>query len=313
MTRPRLGLGTAPLANLFNTVTEEAAMATIDAAWEMGIRYFDTAPQYGHGLGEMRLARALAHRQRDEFVLSSKVGRLLQRSGESRPPSAFVDIPDVDPVFDFSGDGIRKSLEESLVRLGVDRLDVVHLHDPDLHETTALEESFPALIRLRDEGLIDRIGCGMNQWQMLTRFVERVPLDCVLLAGRWTLIDRSGQQLLETCSTHGVEVVLGGVFNSGLLADPTGRPTFDYSPASLEMVKLASRMAEICTDHGVTLPAAAVGFAMRQQAVGTVLFGARSPAEIIADVKFAGVNIPDALWEAIDEGLASHREKRRSV
>ncbi|MFM7756813.1 MAG: aldo/keto reductase [Actinomycetota bacterium] len=300
MTRPRLGLGTAPLANLFTSVTEEDAIATIDAAWANGIRYFDTAPQYGHGLGETRLGRALAHRPRDEFVLCSKVGRVLRRTDASRPSSAFVEIPDVDPVFDFSADGIRRSLEESLVRLGVDRLDVVHLHDPDLHEATALEESFPALIRLRDEGLIDRIGCGMNQWQMLSRFVERVPLDCVLLAGRWTLLDRSGGPLLEMCASHGVEVILGGVFNSGLLADPTGRPTFDYSLASPDKIELVSRMAEVCAQFGVALPAAAIGFAMRHRAVGAVLFGARSPAEIIADVQFAEMSFPDELWEGID-------------
>jgi len=301
MNGPRLGLGTAPLANLYEAVSEDAATATIEAAWDHGIRFFDTAPQYGHGLGEIRLGRVLARRPRDEYVLCSKVGRLLRRTEGPRPPSAFVDPPDVDPAFDFTADGVRRSLDESLVRLGVDRLDVVHLHDPDHHERVALEESFPALIRLRDEGVINRIGCGMNQWRMLTRFVERVPLDCVLLAGRWTLLDRSGEGLLETCADKGVEVILGGVFNSGLLADPTGRPTFDYSSASPEIMDLASRMARVCADFGVTLPAAAVRFATRHRAVGTVLFGARTPDEISADVGFARSTVPDELWQAIDQ------------
>ena len=304
MNGTRLGLGTAPLANLYEGVSEDAAATTIDAAWDHGIRFFDTAPQYGHGLGEIRLGRALACRPRDEYVLCSKVGRLLRRTEGSRPPSAFVGPPDVDPVFDFTADGVRRSLDESLLRLGVDRLDVVHLHDPDHHERVALEESFPALIRLRDEGVIGRIGCGMNQWQMLTRFVERVPLDCVLLAGRWTLLDRSGEDLLETCAEKGVEVILGGVFNSGLLADPTGRPTFDYSSASPEIVDLALRMARVCAEFGVALPAAAVRFAMRHRAVGTVLFGARTPDEIAADVGFAWSTVPDELWGAIDRVVA---------
>lgn len=301
MNGPRLGLGTAPLANLYEAVSEDTATATIDAAWDHGIRFFDTAPQYGHGLGEIRLGRALACRPRGEYVLCSKVGRLLRRTEGSRPPSAFVDPPDVDPVFDFTADGVRRSLDESLLRLGVDRLDVVHLHDPDHHESVALEESFPALIRLRDEGVIGRIGCGMNQWQMLARFVERVPLDCVLLAGRWTLLDRSGKDLLDTCADKGVEVILGGVFNSGLLADPSGRPTFDYSSASPEIVDLVARMERVCAEFGVALPAAAVRFATRHRAVGTVLFGARTPDEIGADVGFAGSTVPDELWGAIDQ------------
>lgn len=306
MTPPRLGLGTAPLANLYAPVADDVAAATIDAAWDLGIRFFDTAPQYGHGLGEIRLGRALAHRPRGEYVLCSKVGRLLRRTEGSRPPSAFANTPNVDPVFDFTADGVRRSLEETLVRLGVDRLDVVHLHDPDDHETVALEESFPALIRLRDEGVIDKIGCGMNQWQMLARFVERVPLDCVLLAGRWTLLDRSGEQLLESCADVGVEVILGGVFNSGLLADPTGAPTFDYSLASPETIDLVSRLTQVCADFGTSLPAAAVQFAMRHRAVDTVLFGARTAEEIAADVGFAGMAEPDGLWPAIDELVVSH-------
>ncbi len=298
-----LGLGTAPLGNLFTAVSDEQAAATVSAAWDAGVRYFDTAPQYGHGLAEVRLGRALAGLPRDEFVLASKVGRLLRRTEGERPVSAFVDIPDVDPVFDFTRDGVLRSLEESLQRLGVDRLDVVHVHDPDEFEELAAAEAFPALLSLRDQGVIGRVGCGMNQFEMLSRFVDRFDVDCVLLAGRWSLLDRSGAPLLEQCAARGVGVVLGGVFNSGLLANPSPDATFDYATASAERVSAAQRLQRVCDEAGVALPAAAVQFALRHPAVHTVLVGARSPEEVTADVAWAGAPVPDELWSALDAVL----------
>lgn len=298
--RPQLGLGTAPLANLFSVVSDSVARATIDAAWDRGIRFFDTAPQYGHGLGELRLGGALAERPRDEYIVSSKAGRLLRHHRGSRPPSVFVDVPDVDPTFDFTASGIRRSIEESLQRLGIDRLDVVHLHDPDDHEVIALEESFPELLRMRDEGVVGKVGCGMNQWQMLSRFVERVPLDCILLAGRWTLLDRSGASLLELCADRGVDVILGGVFNSGLLANPNGGATFDYVEAPTALIARVQRIGQVCAEFGISVPLAAVQFAVRHRAVSTVLFGARTPAELEADVEFATQTVPDEMWDALD-------------
>lgn len=295
-----LGLGTAPLGNLFTAVSDEQATATVQAAWDAGIRTFDTAPQYGHGLAETRLGRALASFPRDQFVLSSKVGRLLRRTDGERPPSGFVDIPDVDPVFDFTRDGVLRSLDESLQRLGVDRLDVVHVHDPDDFEDVALAEAFPALIDLRDQGVIERVGCGMNQFEMLHRFVDRVDLDVVLLAGRWTLLDRSGAPLLERCAERGVDVFLGGVFNSGVLASPSPTATFDYRTVPPELLARAEAMRAVCADHGVPLPAAAVQFALRHPAVHTALVGARSPEEVAADVAYASLPVPDALWAALD-------------
>ncbi len=299
MTAHRLGLGTAPLGNLFTAITDDEATATVAAAWNGGVRFFDTAPQYGHGLSETRLGVALAGYPRDQFVLASKVGRLLRRV-EPRPASAFIDIPDVDPVFDFSRDGVLRSIEESLTRLGADRLDIVHVHDPDEHEAEALATAFPALIELREQGVIGKVGCGMNQAEMLSRFVERVDLDCLLLAGRYSLLDRKGAALLEQCAARGVEVIIGGVFNSGLLARPEVGATFDYAAAPAALVEQAREMQSVCGEFGVALPAAAVQFALRHPAVGVVLVGARSAEEIEADVAYADTSLPDELWPALE-------------
>jgi D-threo-aldose 1-dehydrogenase len=294
----RLGLGCAPLGNLFQAVADDDAVATVDAAWDAGWRLFDTAPLYGHGLSERRLGAALAGRPRAEYVLSTKVGRLL------RPPAAgstvatiFVDAPDLDPVFAYSRDAVLRSIDESLERLGVDRIDVVHVHDPDDHEQAALDGAFPALIELREQGVVGAIGCGMNQWQMLDRFVDRVDLDCVLLAGRYTLLDPSGgDELLPHCLDRGVGVVIGGVFNSGLLADPDERATYDYASAPIHLVAQARAMAQVCTAHGVSLTAAALQFALAHPAVTSVLVGARSAAEVHSDATAAAVALPDDLW-----------------
>jgi len=299
MTAHRLGLGAAPLGNLFTAITDDEATATVAAAWNGGVRLFDTAPQYGHGLSETRLGVALASYPRDQFALASKVGRLLRRV-EPRPASAFIDIPDVDPVFDFSRDGVLRSIEESLTRLGADRLDIVHVHDPDEHEAEALATAFPTLIELREQGVIGKVGCGMNQAEMLSRFVERVDLDCLLLAGRYSLLDRKGAALLEQCAARGVEVIIGGVFNSGLLARPEVGATFDYAAAPAALVEQAREMQSVCGEFGVALPAAAVQFALRHPAVGVVLVGARSAEEIEADVAYADTSLPDELWPALE-------------
>lgn len=303
----RLGLGCAPLGNLFQAVADDDAVATVDASWDAGWRLFDTAPLYGHGLSERRLGAALAGRPRDEYVLSTKVGRLL------RPPAAgstvetiFVDAPDLDPVFAYSRDAVLRSIDESLERLGVDRIDVVHVHDPDDHEQAALDGAFPALIELREQGVVGAIGCGMNQWQMLDRFVDRVDLDCVLLAGRYTLLDPSGgDELLPHCLDRGVGVVIGGVFNSGLLADPDERATYDYASAPIHLVAQARAMAQVCTAHGVSLTAAALQFALAHPAVTSVLVGARSAAEVHSDATAAAAALPDDLWAELADARRS--------
>jgi D-threo-aldose 1-dehydrogenase len=294
-----LGLGCAPLGNLYSAVSDDDAQHTVDAAWAAGLRFFDTAPLYGNGLSETRIGAALRARPRDEYVLASKVGRLLREPFGERSPTIFAGVPPLEPVFDFSRDGVLRSIAESLQRIGTDRLDVVHVHDPDDHEQDALDGAFPALIELRDQGVIGAVGCGMNQWEMLDRFVERVDLDCVLLAGRWTLLDRSGEQLLPHCLDRSVGVVIGGVFNSGLLADPDGSPVYDYAAAPADLIARAEAMRATCAGHGVTLVAAAIQFALRHPAVSSVVVGARTPAEIIADAAAVDVHLPDALWSEL--------------
>ncbi|MGZ4282587.1 MAG: aldo/keto reductase, partial [Gaiellaceae bacterium] len=228
---PRTGLGTAPLGGLFEAVSDETAQATFELAWERGIRFFDTAPLYGLGLSEQRLGRFLAGRPRDEFVLASKVGRLLRADAPPDPrESHWAGTPPLNPVFDFGYDGVLRSVDESLERLGLDRIDVVHIHDPDDHYEEALAGAYRALDRLRGEGTIRAVGAGMNQVEMLVAFAREVDFDCFLVAGRWTLLDRSAlTELLPLCEERGIAVIAAGVFNSGILA---GGTTFDYRPAA---------------------------------------------------------------------------------
>lgn len=295
----RLGLGGAPLGNLFEPMTDDDARATVDAAWAAGIRLFDTAPLYGHGLSEQRLGEALRAYPRDEFVLSSKVGRLL-RPDPDFDPGVFAVPRGLVPRFDYSADGVRRSIEESLERLGLDRLDIVLVHDPDDHEQAALDTAFPALLALREEGVVRAVGAGMNQHEMLERFVARVDLDCVLLAGRYTLLDRSGSALVEQCAERGVGVIVGGVFNSGILAGADRAPTFDYAPAAAAVVDRADALRAACSRYDVALPAAALQFALGHPAVSTVVIGAADPQEIRADVEWAATTIPAELRADLD-------------
>jgi D-threo-aldose 1-dehydrogenase len=295
-----LGLGCAPIGNMFAAVSDDDARATIDAAWDAGIRYFDTAPLYGHGLSERRLGQALAARPRDDYVLSTKVGRLLEPPHGAPAPNIFTGVSELVPHFDYSRDSVLRSIDDSLTRLGIDRLDVVLVHDPDDHENEARREAFPALLRLRDERVIGAVGCGMNQVPMLERFVADIDLDCVLLAGRYSLLDGSGAELLTTCAERGVGVILGGVFNSGVLADPDGHASYDYAPAAADVVARAQQLRARSAAHGVALPAAALQFARRHPAVTTVVIGARSAAEMELDAAFASAAVPDALWSELE-------------
>jgi D-threo-aldose 1-dehydrogenase len=297
-----LGLGTAPLGNLFTPVAEPDADATVGAALDAGLTYIDTAPHYGLGLAERRLGRALAELPRDSFVLSTKVGRLVRPldPGETADPEGFAAAPSGKRVWDLSRDGVRRSLEESLGRLGLDRVDVVFLHDPDDHERQAYEQAIPALVELRAQGVVRAVGAGMNQAEMLTRFVRDLDVDVVLVAGRWTLLDqRALEELLPACANRGVAVVVGGVFNSGLLADPRPGATFDYAPAPPELVARAARLAAVCARHGVPLRAAALAFAAGHPAVASVLVGARTAAEVADAVAMHAAEVPGELWEEL--------------
>lgn len=298
VTVTRLGLGCAPLGNLFETVEEVDADATVAAAWDAGIRYFDTAPLYGLGLSEERVGRALRGRPRDEFVLSTKVGRLIENE-PGADPGIFAVAPGRVATFDYSRDAVLRSIDASLGRLGLDRIDVVLVHDPDDHEQEAIDHAFPTLIELRDQGVIRAVGSGMNQAAMLQRFVARVDLDAVLLAGRWTLLDRSGAGLLDLCEARGVGVILGGVFNSGLLADPDGATTFDYAPAPDDLRRRARDLRDRAAVHGVSLTGAALAFGRRHPAVATTVVGARSAAEVEQNVAAWRQEPPPACWDEL--------------
>ena len=244
------------------------------------------------------MGRVLRAYPRDEYVLSSKVGRLLEPDADF-DPGIFRVPRGLAPRFDYSRDGVRRSIDASLTRLGLDRLDVVLVHDPDDHEAAALDGAFPALIELRDEGVVRAVGAGMNQHEMLGRFVARVDLDCVLLAGRYTLLDRSGAPLLDACAARGVGVLLGGVFNSGVLAGDAAHATFDYEPAPAAIVERTARMRAACDRQGVPLPAAALDVALRHPAVTAAVVGARTPDEIRADVAWLATDVPDVLSDEL--------------
>jgi D-threo-aldose 1-dehydrogenase len=300
----RLSLGTAAFGGLYSHVEDSEASAVVHRALELGLSYLDTAPLYGHGTSERRLSAALAGVERSRFVLSTKVGRLVVADADGEGDTGlFADAPPSHTVFDFSADGIRRSLDASLERLGLDRVDVVYLHDPDdpAHTEQALGQAYPVLHQLRAEGVVGAIGLGMNQWQVPLRFVRETDLDVVLLAGRWTLLDRSGGlELLPECLLRGVAVVAGGVFNSGLLADPREGAMFDYAAAAPRLVERAQAMAALCGRHGVALTAAALQFPLRHPAVTSVLTGVRSVAELESNHRDLTAPIPDDLWAELD-------------
>ncbi|MBR7838103.1 aldo/keto reductase [Actinospica durhamensis] len=300
----RLGFGGAAIGNLFTEVDDADAAAAVNAAWDSGIRFFDTAPHYGLGLSERRLGEVLRTRPRDEYVLSTKVGRILEPVAEPEPGARDDEGFEVPRTYrrrwDFSGDGVRRSIEESLTRLGLDRIDVALLHDPDHHGEQALAEAYPALEKLRDEGVLGAIGVGMNQSVLPTRFVRETDIDVVLLAGRYTLLDHSGlAELLPAAEERGVAVVLGGAFNSGLLADPRSAATYDYAPAPQELVRRALEIEQVCLEHGVPLRAAALHFGWGHPAVISTLIGIRDVAQADDCAALAGVAIPSELWEGL--------------
>ncbi|GAB2755185.1 aldo/keto reductase [Streptomyces bullii] len=305
----QLALGCAAIGNLYQPVTDEAALATVDAAWNAGIRTFDTAPHYGLGLSERRLGAALRDRPRDSYTVSTKVGRLLVPDPEAGCgddlANGFAVSATHRRVWDFTADGVLRSLEASLDRLGLDRIDVALLHDPDDHAEQALREAYPALERLRTEGVVGAIGIGMNQSALPTRFVRETDIDVVLLAGRYTLLEQGGlAELLPEAAAGGRSVVVGGVFNSGLLTDPRPGATYDYAPAPRAVLDRALRLLEVAERHGVPLRTAALRFPFGHSAVASVLTGARSADEVRDTVEQLRRPIPDALWDELRaEGL----------
>jgi D-threo-aldose 1-dehydrogenase len=305
LTVTRVGLGTAPLGGLYEAVEEAAAVETIERAYEQGVRLFDTAPLYGFGLSERRLGKALAGRPRDEFVLSTKVGRLLRADGADASPLAgglgsWAGVPPLNPVFDYSVDGVLRSVEESLERLGLDRVDILHVHDPEEDPDAALAGAYPALDRLRREGVIAAVGAGANEPEVLLRFCREADFDCFLLAGRYTLLDQSAlPELLPLCVERGIAVIVGGVYNSGILADPRPGAPFDYQPAPPHWLERAQRLQAVCERHGVPLMAAAIQFPLAHPAVASVLVGARSVAEVEQNLELLRLPLPAELWEEL--------------
>jgi D-threo-aldose 1-dehydrogenase len=301
LTVTKLGLGSAPLGGLYEPVADDEARRVIEAAWDAGVRFFDTAPLYGHGLAERRLGEVLRTKPREEFVLATKVGRLLRADAPREPSESYRGVPAVNPVFDFSYDGVMRSLDESLERIGLDRVDILHIHDPDEHYDEALSGAYRALDRLRSEGTIRAVGAGMNQAEMLVRFARDGDFDCFLLAGRYTLLDRDGSRaLLPLCANRGIGVIAGGVYNSGILADPRPGGKFNYREAPGEVVERAQRLAATCERHGVELKAAAIQFPLRHHAVASVLTGCRSVTELEENVRLFEAPVPEVLWRELD-------------
>jgi D-threo-aldose 1-dehydrogenase len=296
-----LGLGTAPLGGLFAPLSDADAEATVARAWSSGVRYFDTAPLYGFGLAERRLGRFLRQQTRDSFVISTKVGRLLRASGANpEEDDHYKGAPVERPVFDFSHDGVMRSVEESLSRLGLDRVDILLVHDPDAHYDEAVSGAFRALQRLRDDGTVKAIGAGMNQSEMLARFAEAVPVDCFLLAGRYTLLDQGAlKTLFPICRARDIAIILGGIYNSGILANPRAGAKFNYEDADPSLIARAQELDALCRRHGTELKAAAIQFCRAHPAVTIALQGARSAEEAADNIAMAELPVPLSFWREL--------------
>jgi D-threo-aldose 1-dehydrogenase len=300
-----LGFGAAPIAGLYHVVDETTAHATIDVAWKGGIRYFDTAPHYGLGLSERRLGEALRDRPWDDVVVSSKVGRLLvPRIPPVVRDDELFDVPgNLTRRRDYSRDGILRSLEATLQRTGLDRVDVLYIHDPDEHWREAVEEAVPALVELREAGVVRAIGVGMNQSAMLARFIRQTDVDVVMVAGRYTLLEQgAAADLLPTALEQGRSVVAAAVFNSDLLAreEVPETATYDYEQASPNVRTRARLLASVCREHGTTLPAAAIHFPLRHPAVASVVVGMRNPEEVHHNLAAHAQHVPDELWPDLE-------------
>jgi len=296
-----IGLGSAPLGGLFSAVSDADAEATLAAGWSAGIRFYDTAPLYGFGLAEHRLGAFLRQQKRESYAISTKVGRLLRAPGAGTvEDDHFKDAPALRPLFDFSYDGVMRSVEESLDRLGLDRVDVLLVHDPDDHYDAAVSGAFRALMRLRDDGTVKAIGSGMNQSEMLTRFAEAVPVDCFLLAGRYTLLDQGAlDALFPACVAKNIGILLGGIYNSGILANPHAGAKFNYEDADAALVARALELDQLCRKHGTELKAAAYQFCMAHPAVTVAVMGARNAAEVADNIAMSERTVPQAFWREL--------------
>ncbi|MGB3375712.1 MAG: aldo/keto reductase [Microbacterium sp.] len=315
LTLPQLGYGAANVGNLFRALTDDEAWGVLEAAWDAGIRYFDTAPHYGLGLSERRLGAFLQTKPRDEFIVSTKAGRLLRPNPDHQAGGLDTDndffVPDdVRREWDFTEAGIRASIAESQERLGLDRIDLLYLHDPERHDLDlAIAEAFPALEKVRSEGMVGAIGIGAMTADALARSVREADLDIIMVAGRYTLLEQpAAADVLPACVEHGTGIVAASVFNSGLLASDTPRRDgrYEYGQLPDELWDRLARIAEVCRDHGVPLPAAAIQFPLQAEAVRSVVVGGSRPAQLRQNAEYAALEIPAELWRNLaEEGLAA--------
>lgn len=308
--------GASGIGNLHKAISTEQSEQVLSAAWQAGIRYFDTAPRYGHGLSERRLGDFLRSKPRDAYVISTKVGRLLTPlRGRKNTDYGFVDPLPFEQEYDYSYDGVMRSFEDSLQRLGLDRVDIVYMHDigRDCHgeanaelQTIAFQGGLRALSQLRSEGLVGAIGLGVNEVQVCLDALDYAELDCFLLAGRYTLLDHSASRpLIESCRTRGASLILGGVFNSGILATgPVPRALFNYAPAPDWVLARATQLQEICGEFGLGLSTAAIQFALASGVVSSVLLGVSSERNLSRNLDAFKIQIPTEFWDAmVDSGL----------
>ncbi|MGD0372451.1 MAG: aldo/keto reductase [Candidatus Dormibacteria bacterium] len=309
----RLILGLTPLGNLYKVISDQDAEGVLQAWWDRGLRTFDVAPVYGYGIAEERLGRFLRDKPRGEFVVSTKVGRPVRRGAAPDPALYWADgtpyyhgTPEgVFPYYDYTREGMLWGLEQSLTRLGLDRVDYVHMHDPDDHVREAVEVVFPVLSELKAQGVIGAIGTGTNWGRVGYAIARECALDCVLLAGKYTLLDFEGQeQLLPYCAEQGISVINGGVFSSGFLTDPKVGATYRYRPTADEgLVARALQIKAICERHGVSLKAAAIQFGLGHPAVTSVVVGAGSAQHATEVIDLFEEPVPDAMWaELLAEG-----------
>lgn len=312
----KLALGTAPLGGLFTAVSDEQGQATVLAALDSGINFIDTAPLYGHGNAERMIGSVLSKTNK-EYVISTKVGRVLKKfapeeiAGKVDGLAAFIGVdPTIFPVFDFSRDGIIRSIQESLERLNISSIDIALIHDADDRIDEAIKNSYPVLDELRSQGVIKGIGVGMNICSYATKAVKEMDLDVILIAGRYSLLDQSAQEVLfKECLKKQTGVMVGGVYNSGVLANPTPESTYNYVPVTPEILSKVKQIQALLLDFDISLTAAAIQFPLRHPAVTCVLTGSRSVTELNANIKDFDQTIPDAAWKALeDAGLINRIE-----
>lgn len=318
-----MGFGTAPIGNLLGTVTEKAAQDTLEAAWKAGMRYYDTAPLYGAGLSETRLNHFLRGKKRSDYIVSTKVGRLLQvcKSSERLGIGKFFDIPSRREIYDYSYDGVMRSLDFSLERLGIDSVEILFVHDIDIfnhgtaaardaHVETLMKSGYKALVKLRDEKVIKAFGGGVNEWEVCEILAKRGDFDLFLLAGRYTLLEQKAlASFLPLCEERGIGIVLGGPYNSGILATGArANAVYNYSKAPKDILDRVRRIEAVCKRHKVKLPEAALRFPLAHPSVVSVIPGGVTPDQVKLNVKTLGAKIPKALWRDLKaEGLLDER------